>query len=220
MEDILSKIIECVEFGKVDKNAPFPPNMKGQDGADELTVQALESGIKAEVILKEALVIGMDRVGKKFSEKKIFIPQMLMSAKAMNAAVEHLKPFFQSGEVQRKGKFILATVQGDLHDIGKNLVKMSIEGAGWEVIDLGVDVKTEKLIETLNENPDAKVGLSALLTTTMQNMKNSVSDIKAKFPNNEIIIGGAPVNDDFCKEIGADFYASDPQKAVAYLNAE
>jgi 5-methyltetrahydrofolate--homocysteine methyltransferase len=220
MEDILSKITHCVEFGKVNKNAPFPPDMKGQDGADELTVLALENGIKAEVILKNALVIGMERVGKKFSEKKIFIPQMLMSAKAMNAAVEHLKPFFISGEVQRKGKFILATVQGDLHDIGKNLVKMSIEGAGWEVIDLGVDVKTEKLIETLDENPDAKVGLSALLTTTMQNMKNSVIDIKTKYPDNDIIIGGAPVNDDFCKEIGADFYASDPQKAVAFLNAE
>lgn len=220
MENILSKITHCVEFGKVDKNAPFPPDMKGQDGADELTRQALDSGIKAETILKEALVEGMDRVGKKFSEKKIFIPQMLMSAKAMNAAVEHLKPFFQSGEVQRKGKFILATVQGDLHDIGKNLVKMSIEGAGWEVIDLGVDVKSEKLIETLDANPEAKVGLSALLTTTMQNMKNSVASIKAKYPNNEIIIGGAPVNDEFCKEIGADFYAQDPQKAVAYLNAE
>ncbi len=220
MEDILSKIAHCVEFGKVDKNAPYPPDMKGQDGADELTRNALDSGMPAETILKDALVVGMDRVGKKFSEKKIFIPQMLMSAKAMNAAVEHLKPFFQSGEVQRKGKFILATVQGDLHDIGKNLVKMSIEGAGWEVIDLGVDVKTEKLLEALDANPDAKVGLSALLTTTMQNMKNSVTDIKAKYPNNKIIIGGAPVNDDFCKEIGADFYAPDPQGAVTYLNAE
>jgi methanogenic corrinoid protein MtbC1 len=219
MEEILSRITHCVEFGKVDKNAPYPPDMKGQDGADELTKQALEQGIKAETILKGALVEGMDRVGKKFSEKKIFIPQMLMSAKAMNAAIEHLKPFFQSGEVQRKGKFILATVQGDLHDIGKNLVKMSIEGAGWEVIDLGVDVKPDKLLETLAANPEAKVGLSALLTTTMQNMKNTVAEIKAKYPNNQVLIGGAPVNDNFCQEIGADFYAPDPQGAVAYLNA-
>lgn len=219
MEEILSRITHCVEFGKVDKNAPYPPDMKGQEGAHELTKQALEQGIKAEMILKEALVEGMDRVGKKFSEKKIFIPQMLMSAKAMNAAIEHLKPFFQSGEVQRKGKFILATVQGDLHDIGKNLVKMSIEGAGWEVIDLGVDVKSDKLLDALDANPDAKVGLSALLTTTMQNMKTTVAEIKAKYPNNQILIGGAPVNDNFCKEIGADFYAPDPQGAVAYLNA-
>lgn len=219
MEELLSKIAHCVEFGKVDKNAPFPPDMKGQDGADELTRQALDEGIKADVILKEALVTGMDRVGKKFAEKKVFIPQMLMSAKAMNAAVEHLKPFFKSGEVQRKGKFILATVQGDLHDIGKNLVKMSIEGAGWEVIDLGVDVKAEKLMETLNENPDAVIGLSALLTTTMANMKTAVAEIKAKSANTKVVIGGAPVNNDFCIEIGADFYAPDPQGVVKFLNA-
>lgn len=218
MEELLSKIAHCVEFGKVDKKAPFPPDMKGQDGADELTRQALDSGVKADVILKEALVVGMDRVGKKFSEKKVFIPQMLMSAKAMNAAVEHLKPYFQSGEVQRKGKFIIATVQGDLHDIGKNLVKMSIEGAGWEVIDLGVDVKTDKLLEALTLNPDAKIGLSALLTTTMQSMKDSVMAIKEKYPDNDVLIGGAPVNEDFCKQIGADFYAPDPQGAVAFLN--
>jgi methanogenic corrinoid protein MtbC1 len=218
MEELLSKIAHCVEFGKVDKASPYPPDMKDMDGANELTRQALDAGIKADTILKQALVEGMDRVGKKFSEKKIFIPQMLMSAKAMNAAIEHLKPYFQSGEVQRKGKFIIATVQGDLHDIGKNLVKMSIEGSGWEVIDLGVDVKPEKIIASLDENPTAKVGLSALLTTTMQNMKSAVEVIKAKYPANEVLIGGAPVNDAFCKEIGADFYAPDPQRAVAYLN--
>lgn len=219
MEEILSQLTHCVEFGKVNKTAPYPPDMKDQDGADELTKQALEQGIGAETILRDALVVGMDRVGKKFSEKKIFIPQMLMSAKAMNAAVEHLKPYFQSGELQRKGKFILATVQGDLHDIGKNLVKMSIEGAGWEVIDLGVDVKSEKILAALAENPDAKVGLSALLTTTMQNMKNTVSDIKGKYPNSQVVIGGAPVNDEFRAEIGADFYAPDPQGVVMYLKA-
>ncbi len=218
MEEILSKIAHCVEFGKVNKAAPYPPDMKGLDGADELTREALDSGVKADVILKQALVEGMDRVGKKFSEKKIFIPQMLMSAKAMNAAIEHLKPYFKSGEVQRKGKFIIATVQGDLHDIGKNLVKMSIEGAGWEVIDLGVDVKVEKLLAAIEENPGAKIGLSALLTTTMGNMKDAVAAIKSKYPNNEVLIGGAPVNDDFRKQIGADYYAPDPQGVVAHLN--
>ncbi|MBN2347847.1 MAG: cobalamin-dependent protein [Bacteroidales bacterium] len=218
MEDILEQITTCIEFGKINKAAPYPPNMKDQDGADELTKQALEQGVKAETILKQALITGMDRVGKKFSEKKIFIPQMLMSAKAMNAAIEHLKPFFTSGEIQRKGKFILATVQGDLHDIGKNLVKMAIEGSGWEVIDLGTDVKSEKIIASLAENPDAKVGLSALLTTTMQNMKDIVQNVKSHYPHNEILIGGAPVTEDFRKQIGADFYSPDPQGAVAYLN--
>ncbi|MBN2167487.1 MAG: corrinoid protein [Marinilabiliaceae bacterium] len=218
MEDILVKLGYCVEFGKVDKNAPYPPDMKGQDGADELTKQAIEQGISAAVILEDALVAAMNRVGQKFTEKKIFIPQMLMSAKAMNAAVAHLKPFFNSGEITRKGKFIIATVKGDLHDIGKNLVKMAIEGAGWEVIDLGVDVPTEKVLETIQANPDAKIGLSALLTTTMGNMQVTVESIKSKYPSNAIIIGGAPVNEEFKTKIGADFYAPDPQSAVSYLN--
>jgi 5-methyltetrahydrofolate--homocysteine methyltransferase len=218
MDAILEQIALCIENGKVNKDAPYPPQMKGEDGAYELTRQALDQGIKAEDILKEALVVGMDRVGQKFSEKKIFIPQMLMSAKAMNAATEHLKPYFTSGEVKRKGKIIIATVQGDLHDIGKNLVKMAMEGAGWEVIDLGVDVKTDKILDVLKENPEALVGLSALLTTTMQNMQNTVQAVKEKFPVNKVLIGGAPVNDDFCKKIGADFYSSDPQGAVKYLN--
>jgi len=218
MESLLERIAFCIEYGKVNKDAPYPPQMKGEDGADELTRQALDQGIKAEAILKEALVVGMDRVGQKFSEKKIFIPQMLMSAKAMNAATEHLKPYFNSGEVKRKGKIIIATVQGDLHDIGKNLVKMAMEGAGWEVIDLGVDVKADKILDILKENPEALIGLSALLTTTMQNMQITVQSIKDKYPNNKILIGGAPVNDDFRQKIGADFYSPDPQGAVKYLN--
>lgn len=218
MEDILKQITLCVEMGKVNKAAPFPPTMKGEDGADELTKAALEQGIKADTILQDALVKGMDIVGKKFSEKKIFIPQMLMSAKAMNAAVEHLKPYFQSGEIKRKGKFVIATVKGDLHDIGKNLVKMSVEGAGWEVIDLGVDVPTEKVLEALKENPGAALGLSALLTTTMKSMADTVSAVKSEIPDTKITVGGAPVNDDFAKEIGADNYAPDPQGVVDYLN--
>lgn len=218
MEDILVKLGHCVEFGKVDKNAPYPPDMKGQDGADELTKQALKIGINAKSILDDALVAAMNRVGQKFTEKKIFIPQMLMSAKAMNAAIAHLRPFFTSGEIERKGKFIIATVKGDLHDIGKNLVKMAIEGAGWEVIDLGVDVPVEKVLEAIDANPEAKIGLSALLTTTMANMQSTVETIKSKYPSNEVIIGGAPVNEDFKINIGADFYAPDPQSAVTYLN--
>ncbi len=218
MSEMLEKITTCVEFGKVDKTSPFPPDLKGQEGADELTKKALEQGIDAETILKEALVKGMDRVGKKFSEKKIFIPQMLMSAKAMNAAIEHLKPFFQSGEIQHKGKVILATVKGDLHDIGKNLVKMAIEGSGWKVIDLGVDVSVQKILAALEEHPEALVGLSSLLTTTMQNMQEIVTEVKSQKPDSKVLIGGAPVNDDFRNKIGADFYSADPQGAVKYLN--
>jgi 5-methyltetrahydrofolate--homocysteine methyltransferase len=217
-KELVEKILECVEFGKVNKAAPFPPNMKGQDGADELTKQALDQGVEPGDILNDALIKAMDKVGQKFSEKKIFVPQMLISAKAMNAAMEHLKPFFQSGAVKRKGKFIIGTVAGDLHDIGKNLVAMIIEGAGWEVIDLGVDVNAQKFIQTIRDNEGAVVGLSALLTTTMPNMKTIAADIRKEFPDIKILIGGAPINDDFKTEIGADNYSPDPQRAVSYLN--
>ena len=171
MDELLERISRCVEFGKSDKSSPYPPDMKGQDGADELARLALESGIKPGDILDKALIPAMSLVGDKFSRKIIYVPQMLMAAKAMNSAMKHLKPFFQSGETKRKGKFIIGTVSGDLHDIGKNLVAMMIEGNGWEVIDLGVDVSTDKFLKAIAENPDAVIGLSALLTTTMENMK-------------------------------------------------
>jgi methanogenic corrinoid protein MtbC1 len=218
-EELLNRISECVEFGKVNKLAPFPPAMKGMDGADELTRQALDSGIAPTRILNEALISAMDKVGEKFSQKKIFVPQMLIAAKAMNAAMEHLKPFFQSGEVKRKGQFIIGTVAGDLHDIGKNLVAMIVEGAGWEVIDLGVDVNSGRFIDALKKHPGAVVGLSALLTTTMQSMKKIVTDIQQELPETTILIGGAPVTDDFRIEIGATAYSRDPQGAVNYLNS-
>ena len=219
-EEILSKLSECVEFGKVNKNAPFPPVMKGMDGADELTKQALDMGVSPDDILNQALIVAMERVGEKFNQKKIFVPQMLIAAKAMNAAMEHLKPFFKSGEVKRKGKFIIGTVAGDLHDIGKNLVAMIVEGAGWEVIDLGVDVSAVKFLHSISENRDAIVGLSALLTTTMQNMQNIVAEIKKEYPDVKLLIGGAPITEKFKDEIGADGYSSNPQGAVNYLNSQ
>ncbi len=217
MKELLEKLLEAVEFGKVDQKSPFPPQLKGLEGALELTTKALETGIGPQQILENALVPAMDRVGKKFSENKIFVPQMLMSAKAMGVAMVQLKPFFTSGEIKTKGTFIIGTVKGDLHDIGKNLVGMMVEGAGWTVIDLGVDVPSSRYLEALENNPGAVVGLSALLTTTMVNMREIVSDIKAKVPDAKIFVGGAPVNNEFCKKIGADFYAPDPQGAVEYL---
>jgi methanogenic corrinoid protein MtbC1 len=219
MSDIIEQIAYCVEFGKIDEKSPYPPNMRGQLGADELTRQAIEDGVDPDEILNKGMVVGMDRVGQKFSENKIFVPQMLMSAKAMSTAMEHIKPFFQSGTVKRKGKFVLGTVAGDLHDIGKNLVGMMVEGAGWEVIDLGVDVSAPKFIETIKENPGCAVGLSALLTTTMVNMESIVSEIRKVAADTKILVGGAPVSDEFCAKIGADNYSSDPQGAVKFLNS-
>ena len=218
MNEILEKLLEAVEFGKVDQKSPYPPQLRGQDGSSELTVKAIETGINPQQILELALIPAMANVGKKFSENKIFVPQMLMSARAMGASMIQLKPFFTSGEIKTKGTFIIGTVKGDLHDIGKNLVAMMVEGGGWTIIDLGVDVGSDRFIEALKTNPGAIVGLSALLTTTMVNMGEIVSSIKEQIPETKILIGGAPVNDDFCKKIGADFYAPDPQRAVEYLN--
>jgi methanogenic corrinoid protein MtbC1 len=218
MEEILEKLLEAVEFGKVDKKSPFPPQLKGQDGSHELTISAIETGIKPKQILENALIPAMERVGKKFSEKKIFVPQMLMSAKAMGASMYQLKPYFASGEIKTKGTFIIGTVKGDLHDIGKNLVAMMVEGGGWSIIDLGVDVGSDRFIEALKNHQGAIVGLSALLTTTMVNMSEIVISIKENLPETKILIGGAPVTNDFCQKIGADFYAPDPQRAVEYLN--
>ncbi|NBC81898.1 MAG: cobalamin-binding protein [Bacteroidetes bacterium] len=218
MEKIIEQIAHCIEFGKIDKNSPFPPDMKGQDGADELVKSALDSGIKPSEILSDGMIAAMEKVGNKFTQNKIFVPQMLMSAKAMSKAMLHIKPYFQDGSVQQKGTFVIGTVSGDLHDIGKNLVSMMVEGNGWNVVDLGVDVSAESFIETIKQYPGCFVGLSALLTTTMVSMEKIVGEIKAASPDTKIIIGGAPVNQEFCEKISADAYSPDPQGAVSSLN--
>ena len=217
MNDIISKLGECVEFGKINLASPYPPTMKGLPGADELTREALENGISPQSILSESLIPAMNRVGNKFTEGKIFVPQMLLSAKAMNSAMKHLKPYFQSGEIKRKGVFVIGTVMGDLHDIGKNLTGMMVEGAGWEVIDLGTDA--EKYIDTLNQHPGAICGMSALLTTTMSNMQPMIASIREKHPDTKVIVGGAPLNATFAQEIGADAYARDPQDNINWLDS-
>ena len=219
MNAILEKLSECVEVGKINLATPFPPQMKGQPGADEYTQEALNEGISPVDILNLALVPAMEKIGQKFSEHKIFVPQMLISAKAMNASMQHLKPYFQTGEVKRKGTFILGTVFGDLHDIGKNLVAMMIEGAGWEVIDLGVDVKTEAFTAALSQHPEAVIGISALLTTTMSNMQPVVKAIKDISPSTKVILGGAPLSLEFAQSVGADAYAKDPQEGVKWLDS-
>ncbi|MGK7394413.1 MAG: cobalamin B12-binding domain-containing protein [Candidatus Cyclobacteriaceae bacterium M3_2C_046] len=216
--EILADLSKCIEFGKINRNSPYPPNMKGEDGADELTRQALDQGVKADEILKQGLITGMEKVGIKFRENKIFVPQVLMSAKAMTAAMDQLRPYFLSGDVKQKGTFIVGTVAGDLHDIGKNLVAMMVEGNGWKVIDLGTDVSADKFKAALQENPQAIVGMSALLTTTMVNMEEIIKEIKTDFPDTPIMIGGAPINQQFSDKIGADFYSPDPQGLVEYLN--
>ncbi len=216
MNELVERIATCIERGKVNQAAPYPPDMKGQEGADELAKNGLAGGAAPDTIL-QGCVLGMQRIGEKFSQNKVFVPDLLMAAKAMNSAMAHLKPFFKSGAVKRRGQFVVGTVAGDLHDIGKNLVAMVVEGGGWEVIDLGVDVSTEKFVETVASHPGCAVGLSALLTTTMVNMEKTVKEIKTKYPATRILVGGAPVTQNYANKIGADGYSPDPQGAVNLL---
>ena len=218
MNELLTRIANCVECGKINLASPFPPAMKGEVGVDELVQQALAEGVSPSDILSLGLIIGMERIGVRFKKNEVFVPQVLMSAKAMSTAMIHLKKFFNDGTVQRKGKFIIGTVEGDLHDIGKNLVSMMVEGNGYEVIDLGVDVKAEKFLEVVATHPDAYIGLSALLTTTMANMEKINVAIKQQYPHAVTFIGGAPVTSEFARKIGADYYTEGPQELVEILN--
>jgi 5-methyltetrahydrofolate--homocysteine methyltransferase len=217
MTALLDQIALCTERGKVNLASPYPPDLRGQDGVDELTKQALATGTNPNAVLTEGLMVGMSRVGAKFSRNEVFVPDLLMAAKAMTAGMAHLKPYFESGEAKHRGTIILGTVQGDLHDIGKNLVRMVMEGGGWRVIDLGVDVSAEKFVDALKAHPGSAIGLSALLTTTMVNMEKIVQAVKATEPTAPVLVGGAPLTQEFCTKIGADGYSPDPQGALELL---
>jgi 5-methyltetrahydrofolate--homocysteine methyltransferase len=218
MEHTLEQLAICIERGKVDQNSRFPVDMQGQDGTDELTVRALEQGISANDILKKGLMVGMKRIGDKFGAGEAYVPDLLVAAKAMNVAMAHLQVFFESGELEHRGTVVLGTIAGDMHDIGKNLVRMILKGDGWDVIDLGVDVAPEKFVEVVAENTECHVGLSAMLTTTMGNMKETNDVIKSKFPNVKVFVGGAPLSQKFSDEIGTDGYFSDPYGFAQHLS--
>ena len=178
--------------------------------------EALDEGIAAPEIL-DTMIAAMDVVGEKFKNNEIFVPEMLISAKAMKKGVEVLKPHLASGATGALGKVIIGTVAGDLHDIGKNLVSMMIESAGFEIIDLGVDVPVEKFIATAEENPDVKIiACSALLTTTMPALEATVTAINnAPWRSNvKVMVGGAPITQEFADKIGADAYTTDAASAA------
>ncbi len=200
----IQEVAEAVEKGKVKIVAG-------------LVQEALDEGASAADILNIGMIGAMAVVGEKFKNNEIFVPEMLIAARAMKKGVEVLTPYLKAAGTESKGKLILGTVAGDLHDIGKNLVGMMIEGAGFEVIDLGVDVPAEKFIEAMKENPDCKiVALSALLTTTMPAMKETIEAIVASGLRDTVKImgGGAPVTQAFADEIGADGYSEDAASAA------
>ena len=174
--------------------------------------EALDAGCDPTEVLNKGMIAAMDEVGAKFKNGEIFVPEMLVAARAMKKGVEVLKPHLPSGVAGAAGKVVIGTVAGDLHDIGKNLVAMMLESSGFEVIDLGVDVPKEKFIETVEANPDTKVVCcSALLTTTMPALKDTVTALnEAPFRSNiKVMVGGAPITQAFADEIGADAYTED-----------
>lgn len=200
----INEVAELVEKGKAKLVGPA-------------VQEAIDAGEDPVAILNDGMISAMAVVGEKFKNGEIFVPEMLVAARAMKKGVEVLKPHLSSGSTGALGKVIIATVSGDLHDIGKNLVAMMIESAGFEVIDLGVDVPAEKIIACYNENPDTKIiALSALLTTTMPSLKNTVealneSDFRSKI---KVMVGGAPITQEFADEIGADGYSEDAASAA------
>ena len=182
----------------------------------ELVQQAVDEGIPAKDVLEQGLLSGMSVVGEKFKNNEVFVPEVLIAARAMNAGVAILKPYLTEAGVEAKGTAVIGTVKGDLHDIGKNLVKMMLEGRGLNVIDLGVDVEPERFVQAAIDNEADIICCSALLTTTMGEMKHVVEAAAAKGirDKEKIMIGGAPVTQSFCDSIGADCYTADAASAA------
>ncbi len=185
-----------------------------QNTAVEITRQALSEGTTAKSVLDDGLIAGMEVVGARFKKNEIYIPEVLIAARAMKMAMGVLEPELVKAGVEPVGKLAIGTVQGDLHDIGKNLVAMMLKGAGFEVVDLGVDVGPDKFIEQAKNNSLQLIGLSALLTTTMPGMEKTVKALRDAGLSTKVIIGGAPVTQDYADKIGADGYAADAASAV------
>jgi 5-methyltetrahydrofolate--homocysteine methyltransferase len=186
------------------------------DEVKKLTREALDRGESLEAVLKQGLIQAMEQIGNRFKNGDIYIPEVLIAARAMHAGMAILKPILSSSTGIMGGKVIIGTVKGDLHDIGKNLVAMMLEGGGFEVVDLGIDISAEKFIEAILQYHPQVVGMSALLTTTMREMKNTIQAIEWAGLRNQVktIVGGAPLTEKFAKEIGADGYAPDAASAV------
>jgi len=200
--NICTQISEAVQKGKRDVNV--------------LVQQALDYGVSPKTILEEGLLAAMEIIGEKFKNNEIYVPETLIAARAMGIGTEVLKPHLAEAGVQSIGKVALGTVKGDLHDIGKNLVRMMLEGKGIEVIDLGVDVSAERFVEAYEKEGVSIIACSALLTTTMGEMKRVVDLLVEKGYRDKVkvMVGGAPITDSYCKSIGADYYTADAASAA------
>ncbi len=221
-EDIIARLKENVIQGrKTQQDEGIDEKLSGTPGVVELTRLALEEKIPLEEIINKALTVGMRVVGEKFSTKEYFIPDMLASADAVGEAMDILKPLLEVSSIETKGKFAIATVKGDIHDIGKNIVAILLKGTGYEVNDLGTDVPTEKIIEFIKKESPDYLGLSALLTTTMTEMGVVIEALKDSGLRDrvKVLIGGAAVSDEYAQEIGADAYCVDSFHAIKVLDS-
>lgn len=220
--DIVARIKENVVQGRrTAEDEGIDDDLSGTPGVLELLEEALAKSIPPAKIISDGLTAGMQIVGDKFTRKEYFIPDMLASAEAVGAAMDVLKPHLLVGDNQSKGKFAIATVKGDIHDIGKNIVAILLRGAGYEVHDLGIDVPTETIVSFVKKERPQYLGLSALLTTTMLSMQDAIKALEAEGIRDQVkvLIGGAAVSEDYAREIGADAYCSDGFEAIKVLDA-
>jgi len=219
-DDIVEQINRNVIQGRMDKeDEGFDGGMVGQPGVKELVQQALDQELDPQRIVVEGLTKAMKVVGEKFDSKEYFIPDMLASAETVGAAMDILAPQLAKSGIATKGKIIMATVRGDLHDIGKNIVSIILKGAGYEVMDMGADVTPEEIVAIVKQETPDFLGLSALLTTTMRAMKETMDALTEAGLKDEVkvIIGGAPTSADFATEIGADGYGTDAFQALRII---
>jgi len=219
-QELLKKIASNVIQGRVEaEDEGFDEGLEGQPAVTELIEEAIAQAVEPKAIVLEGLTKAMDVVGEKFEREEYLIPDMLASAECVGAAMDILSPHLLKAGVESKGKFIISTVGGDLHDIGKNIVAIMLKGGGYEVIDLGADVPTERIVEAVREHQAPFLGLSALLTTTMRVMGEVIEKLKEEGLRNsvKVLIGGAPTSSEFAKEIGADSYCKDAFQAMDVL---
>ena len=219
-EHLVEKIAFNVIQGRIEaEDEGFDEGFEGQPGVTELVTMALEAGIDPKVIVVEGLTKAMEEAGEKFEREEYLIPDMLASAECVGVAMDILGPHLGAAGVESKGKFVISTVAGDLHDIGKNIVAIMLKGAGYEVIDLGTGVPAATIVETVKEHQAPFVGLSALLTTTMRVMAEVIEELKKAGLRDKVkvLIGGAPTSDVFAKEVGADSYCKDAFQAIEAL---
>ena len=221
-EDTLVLIKENVIQGRITQDDEgFDEGMVGQLGVSELTEKALAQGISPEDIIKKGLTEGMDIVGRRFETKEYFIPDMLASAETVGTAMEILEPYLAKSGIKSKGKIIVATVKGDLHDIGKNIVSILLRGAGYMVKDLGNDISPEAIVAAVREEKPQFLGMSALLTSTMISMRDTIQSLTESGLRDKVkvIIGGAAVSEEFAQSIGADGYGADGFQAVRLIKS-